>query len=141
MVPFRDIIRGAVSRFLPGWLLTLVAVPLVFAPKSLLELGPVQFGLLTDYTVAAVSGYVASLFVMRHRLRTDADVLGRKGVVAGASSVGALLITSLLPHGLRSYVTIATIYFTVSAGVTLALYAPWLRSKAGSPQTEPEAAV
>lgn len=141
MTSFREIVRGAVSRFLPGFLLTLVAFPLLFAPRTFVELELIQIARLSGYTVAALAGYAASVLAMRSRFRPDAELVGRKSVVAGTCSVGAVLITSFLPHGLRSYATLMATYFAVSAGVTLVLFMPWLRTKADSPTSGVETAV
>src|SRR5437764_1018341 len=75
----RDILRSAFTRFLPGWLGALVAFPLLFAPHSFLELGRIQFALLTVYSTAALAGHalvlaVLSLREIEQRIGTHARV-------------------------------------------------------------------
>jgi hypothetical protein len=131
-----EILRSAFTRFLPGWISTLIAFPLIFAPRSFLELGRPQFEFLTLFSSAALAGHALVLALLRPRLRDDADLVGRKSVVAGACSVGGLLITSMLPHGLRGPTTIALTYMAVAGIVTAGLYVPWLQT-AGTRQRPP----
>ena len=123
MIPLRDLFRSALTRFLPGWLVSfaLSSVLLNEVPTRL-----VQVGLLTMYTFAAVAGHAAALATMRRWLRSDSDVASRKSVVAGAASVGALLITSFIPHDVRGYALWVALYFAAAASITAAMYAPWV---------------
>ena len=141
MLSARDILRGALTRFLPAWLAAVTFTLAVVDGQSPFTLTSTQLLLFSFCCLASLAGYTGSLVAMRRRLRSDAAVDGRKSFVAGVCSVGALIIVFALPHGLRGYATVVATYFATSAAVTLVLYAPWLRTKAGASESHREAAV
>jgi len=129
MVSFRDIRRSTFSRFLPGWLGTLIGLPVIFKAEALLEIGARQLVLITLYSLVALAGHALTLTLLRPRLRADVRVTDSKSFIVGACSVGAVLISSMLRRGPRDYADIGLIYFGVSAVLTALMYAPWIRSR------------
>ena len=81
----RKIVRSALTRFLPGWILALISFPLFFAPGSFVEIGRAQLVAIAVFTSAVLVGHTVALLLIAPRLRADADIVGRKSAVAGAS--------------------------------------------------------
>jgi hypothetical protein len=132
MVSFRDIRRSTFRRFLPGWLSTLIGLPLIFKAESLLAIGTREFGLIAVFSSIALAGHALTLLLLRSRLRADAKLVDSKSFLIGACSVGAVLIASMTRRGRLDYAEIAAIYAGVPAVLTALMYAPWIRRR-GAP--------
>ena len=132
MIRIRKIVRSALTRFLPGWILALIAFPTFFSPQTLWEIDAALLSRLAQFTAFSLAGHMFALGVLAPRLRADADIVGRKSILAGACSVGALLITSLARHGRWTEAVILVDYAAVGFATTFALYLPWVQSRAAA---------
>jgi hypothetical protein len=129
MVSFRNIRRSTFRRFLPGWLSTLIGLPLIFKAASLLELGARQFGLIALYSAIALAGHALTLLLLRSRLRADVNLTDSKSFIIGVCSVCVVLAASMLRRGRIDFVEIAAIYAAVPLVLTALMYSPWIRSR------------
>ena len=83
-------------------------------------------------TVAALSvGFVSVLGLLRARLRADADVSGRRSVVAGIAGLGfvaagAATFHLATPSPLEGLARVGVLYLSSGALVTLGIYVPWI---------------
>src|SRR5690242_5375785 len=103
MVSFRDIRRSTFRRFLPGWVGTLIGLPLIFKAESLLEIGARQFALIAVYSSIALAGHALTLLFLRSRLRADARLTDSKSVIVGICAVLAVLAGSMVRRGRLDY--------------------------------------
>lgn len=136
MISLRTIVRGMLVRFLPG-LVVGTAVLYGLARLS----GPVYVGWLrlaiANGKIAI--GYAAVLVLLRYRLRTDADVAGRRSAVAGLLVPAAYLcgITTWAP--LTSTGPFSTVaHVAIGAALAVGIYFPWLKRNAVPALTDQE---
>jgi hypothetical protein len=129
MVSFRDIRRSTFRRFLPGWSSTLIGLPLIFKPGSLLDIGPRQFALIALYSSIALAGHALTLLLLRSRLRADVSLTDSKSFIIGVCSVLTVLAGSIVRRSRLDYVEIAAIYAAVASVLTALVYAPWIRNR------------
>ncbi|MBK9548738.1 MAG: hypothetical protein IPO52_06450 [Gemmatimonadetes bacterium] len=88
MISLRTILRGVLTRFLPAFIL---ATAIMYGLASLADrINVGLLGLATLYALMTL-GYTAALVALRYRLRADADVAGRRSVVAGLLAPAAYL--------------------------------------------------
>ena len=131
MISFREIIGGALTRFVPGAVLgqaAMIAFLLIGEPPLVLG----DLGILAAFTGLMATGYAAILSAARRRLRSDANVTGRRafitGVAAGAFHFGfaALVGTLTVNDGLLLGVA-------AGAGAATLMFFPWIRLGRAAP--------
>jgi len=135
MIPLRTILRGVLTRFLPALIL---GTGILYALAFLLDRVSVGWiGLATVYALMTI-GYTGALAALRYRLRADADVAGRRSVVAGllapAAHVGGLVL-------LKSSSAPGVIVASAAIGAVLAIgmFFPWLKGAPVAALTDSEA--
>src|SRR3954471_12745562 len=124
MISIPSIVRGAITRFIPGVLVFLGCCLYATAKIKGITLGPDQMDGLTVLTLSMTLGFAASLVSIRFILRSSAGILGRRGVLAGFISPCLLLILDMLhgspiPHALNY-----SFAFVAGALTTMALFVP-----------------
>jgi hypothetical protein len=139
MIKFGDILRGAARHFFPGAVVGAIATSLAIGPLRFVASKWPQLigGSLVGAALATV-GFVAAIALTRRWLRVDAEVAGRKSVVAGFVAAGtaftflalspSFLVMRVSMFGVSAFYLGRTIAIPVVAGIlaTLAIYFPWL---------------
>lgn len=127
MITMRAILRGALTRVVPGFLLGSA----VLIGASSVARSSITPGRLLSLILAAGSvgiGSALALIVMRRRLRDDAGVDGRRAFLVGLGSMAlTLTVRPFLPH-----IGIAAEYalFALSgAALSSAVFFPWLATR------------
>lgn len=128
MVNLRSIVRGAVTRVLPGFLLAwTVFVASSPITRSNVTPGRIVFSILL--AGAAALGSALALGLMRRRLREDAAVDGRRGFLVGLGAMAVtLVVRPFLPHipAIGEFALAALSGAAVSGSV----FFPWLSASA-----------
>lgn len=137
MVSLRDVVRGITTRFLPSCALGLVAL------TALLRIslgGPFTVGWskILPQIVVLSAGYGAVLLLVRYRLRADADVAGRRSIVAGLVSPAALLCALVFIHP-RSVVGFSVLSLVLGGAIAIAMFFAWLKPTPVMALTDTEA--
>jgi hypothetical protein len=132
MIELRRILRGAIVGVLPGFLVGWAAFVASSAySRSIITPGRILLSVLAGATAAA--GSSAVLFLLRHRLRSNAGVDGRRAFVVGLGTVGIFItIRPFLPH-IGTVGEVALVGIT-GAALSLAMFFPWLRSRSSEPE-------
>jgi hypothetical protein len=99
MITIREIVRGAVTRFLPTAGTGALAILLAFDGRNVSAIRPAGWALLAGLLLAETTGFAALLWRTRYRLEGKADVAGRRSVVAGALGIVGLFVGSILSQG------------------------------------------
>jgi hypothetical protein len=127
MITARTILRGAITRTLPGFYVGFAVLMLALRVRVPLA----GVGTTALLGVAATAGGALVLGALRRRLRSDAGVAGSRAFLVG---VGAFAVTItagpfVRPHGLWQYP------FVLGCGALLsvAVFFPWLGSETVSP--------
>src|SRR5256885_4484558 len=134
-----EILRGAGGRFFPGAVVGALATSLVFGPMPFVaSMWPRWVTGSLAAALLATLGFAAVIFLAKRFLRADAEIAGRKSVVAGFAAAGAAfailaftnsyLVMSLSLFRLSMYHIGQTLAIPVIAGAvtTLAIYFPWI---------------
>ena len=135
MISLRTILRGVLTRFLPAFIL---ATAIMYGLASLADRISVGLlGLVTLYALMTL-GYTAALVALRYRLRADADVAGRRSVVAGLLAPAAYLggLVLIAPHGALAYNAACV---AIGAVLAIGMFFPWLKGPAVPALTDQEA--
>jgi hypothetical protein len=135
MISLRTIVLGTLSRFLPA---LLVGTAVLFTVASMLDRVTVGWvGLAASYAWLTL-GYTGALIALRYRLRADADVTGRRSVVAGLLAPAAYVSGMVL---LGPQTTVGFTLASVMVGMVLALgmFFPWLKGAPVASLTDREA--
>jgi hypothetical protein len=125
MSSIRDVFVGALTRFLPGAVLGFASIVVLFDLVSGIPVSVLQYPLIA-WTSALTAGFAAALLGIRSRLRADADVRGRRSLVAGFCSAGALAAVGLLAQGLTLGAELA-VGLALGSAVGMGMYFPWIR--------------
>lgn len=118
------IVRGALTRFLPGSIassLGLFAFLNAGTPAAWIETAGVAFAAAAALTV----GFGAALTMLKQRLYPDADVGGRRSLLAGLLAPLAIFMVM----GVVGGVDLASLPWVFGAGglaAALAIFFPWL---------------
>jgi hypothetical protein len=124
MITMRDILRGAVGRVLPGFL---VGWALLVASsshsRSLVTPGRIALSVLM--AGAAALGSTIALSVMRRRLRSDAGVGGRRAFLVGLGTVGITITVRPFLSGIGAAGEYGLVTLSAAALAT-AMFVPWL---------------
>jgi hypothetical protein len=139
MIKFGEILRGSATRFFPGAVVGAIVTSLAIAPLPFVaSMWPRLIGGSLLGAALATVGFVAAAALTRRWLRVDAEVAGRKSVVAGVVAVGtafailafspSFLVMRVSMFGVSSFYMVRTVAIPVVAGIlaTLAIYFPWL---------------
>ena len=122
------------SRFVPGAALGFVAVVVPVSIAAILTSPAIELGLgefaarAAGWTIALSAGYQAMIRILRPTLHAEAEVSGRRSVVAGAASTGALLVTCMLLGPVAEPVRLAAAALC-GAGVAFTMFWPWRMRK------------
>ena len=128
MVTFREIVKGAISRFLPGAVVgqaAMIAFLLIGEPSGLALR---DLPILAGFTALMTIGHAGALGVMRRMMRDDADVSGRRALIAGLAAgafhfgIAAAVSTFTENQGF------ALAVFSGAAAAT-AMFFPWIRAQ------------
>jgi hypothetical protein len=135
VISLRTILRGTLTRFIPAVILgTAILYGLARLADSL-SVGWLNISI--AYALLTI-GYTAALAALRYRLRADADVAGRRSVVAGllvpAAYLGGLVL--LAPKGLLALNATA---IAIGAVLAVGMFFPWLKSAPVPALTDQEA--
>ena len=130
MTVWSSILRGAVTRFIPGILSFYGASLLLAATLKGIEIGPAQVIGFTTMGLAMTAGYVVTLGLMRPSLDEGAEIERRRSYVAGLGATCVLLGFGIL-HGSPTPHWMMNMFGAVAGAVTTAaMFFPWLvRSK------------
>lgn len=127
-VPAEVVARGLIGRFIPasvGIMSALALIPILTEPRR----AGIVLSLMTMETACVIVGYGATLSVMRRWLYPDADINGRRSVIAGLFSPLTLGIASLFLQGRGEMIAPASIL--AGAGMAVVLFFPWLQPTPG----------
>ena len=128
MISFREILKGTITRFVPG---AIIGQGLMIALLLIGEPAPLQwrdFIVLGGFTATLAAGHLGALSAMRRFMRSDADVAGRRAMISG-------LAAGAFHFGTAAYLNTLTIsngyVLGVFAGAAAAfsLFFPWLQSR------------
>ncbi|MDZ4258654.1 MAG: hypothetical protein U0974_07670 [Gemmatimonadales bacterium] len=135
MISLRTIVRGVLTRFLPAFLLGTAIMYGIASRADRLVVG--LLGLATVFALVTL-GYAAALIAMRFRLRADANVAGRRSVVAGllapAAYLGGLML--LAPRGTLTFFGACVV---IGAALATGMFFPWLKGPGIQTLTDQEA--
>jgi membrane associated rhomboid family serine protease len=135
MVTVREILRGAVTRFLPTAGGGALAILLAFDGRHVAAIQPAGWALLAGMLLAETFGFATVLWRARYRLEVKADVSGRRSVVAGALGIVGLFVSAILSQG--SGLAWAELLAAASGAVAgAATYWPWMRSRVSERELE-----
>ena len=99
MVTVREILRGAVTRFLPTAGLGALAILLAFDGRHVAAIRPAGWALMVALLLAETCGFTALLWRARYRLEDKAQVAGRRSALAGALGIVGLFVGSIASQG------------------------------------------
>ena len=122
------------SRFAPGAALGFVAIIAPISLAAVLTSPATPLGLgefaarAAGWTIALCTGYQAMIRILRPTLHADAEVSGRRSVVAGAASAGAVLVTCMLLGPAAEPLRLAAAALC-GAGVAFTMFWPWRMSR------------
>ena len=128
MISFREILKGTITRFVPG---AIIGQGLMIALLLIGEPAPLQwrdFLVLGGFTATLAAGHLGALSAMRRFMRSDADVAGRRAMISG-------LAAGAFHFGTAAYLDTLTVtngyVLGVFAGAAAAfsLFFPWLQSR------------
>ena len=123
-IPMKDIATGALGRFLPGALTTMVGAALIL---EFSVSGPVLgvVGGFLGIAATLTAGFGLGLFGLRRWLYPDANVSGRRSFIAGLMAPFALFIGAT---GAQSWNVLLLPVLLILVGMILALgmYFAWL---------------
>ena len=128
MISFREILKGTISRFVPGAIIgqsLMIALLLIGEPTGL---GWQDVAPLAMFTTMLGAGHLGVLAVVRRLLRPDANVAGRRALISG-------LAAGAFHFGIAAYVgnlTVADGYvlgIVAGAAGALSMFFPWIRTR------------
>ena len=135
MISLRTILRGTLTRFIPGFIL---GTAIFYGLVSLTDRVSVGWlNLAVAYALVTV-GYTAALAALRYRLRADADVAGRRSSVAGLL-VPAAYVSGLVVLASQSLLSQNVLAVVIGAVLAVGMFFPWLKSAPVAALTDQEA--
>ena len=135
MISLRTILWGTLTRFIPALIL---GTAILYGLARLADRASVGWlNIAIAYALLTV-GYTAALAALRYRLRADADIAGRRSVVAGllvpAAYLGGLVL--LAPQGQLALNATA---IAIGAVLAVGMFFPWLKPAPVPALTDQEA--
>jgi hypothetical protein len=134
MVSWNTLVRGALTRFIPGVCTFLGASWIIMASRNEITVAATPIAGAASLTLWFTAGFVVTIGVLRSRLHDTAHVDGRRSFIAGFSAVPVLLAAQVLStqilygsHMPRS--AIAALAMVAGAIATFAVFFPRLRSR------------
>ena len=100
MVSSSSIVRGALSRTFPGVLVGFGALIALSTHSQTTTVTLAKLALTAIASLAAAGGSAAMLLLLRHRLRADAGVAGRRAFLVGLGSFGVMITVRPFLSGL-----------------------------------------
>jgi hypothetical protein len=128
MVSVREILRGAVTRFVPTVAAGAVAILLAFDGQNVRHVPASGWLLIGALLLAETVGFVSLLSWSRYRLDARANVGGRRSVIAGLFGIVGLFAASTVSQG-ASIPWALTIALGAGAIAGSTMYWPWLRRR------------
>ena len=128
MVPVRDILRGAFTRFLPAAGGGAFAILLAFDGRNVAAIQPGGWALFAGLMLAETGGFATLLWRLRFRLEGKAAVAGRRSVVAGALGIVGLFVESIFAQGAAPGWALL-LGVAAGAGAGVLTYWPWIRRR------------
>ena len=133
MPKVRDVLGSGLTRFLPGAVGLLSAVLAYDVARGAPFLGDRVLILLLE-SFGLVVGYTAAARFLRARLRADAQIHGRRSVIAGivaaAASYWGLMVLENPWHDMSLFfLSIVVAGVVAGIGGTLAVFFPWLTAR------------
>jgi len=129
MLTWRSILRGAITRFIPGVGTFLGVSYFINASRDELTLTSTQLSGFAVLTLCFTAGFIATISVMRPRLHDTARADGRRTFIAGLTSVAALIAMQVLYGAHISREAFQVLAMIASALTTFAVFFPRLRSR------------
>ncbi len=123
-VSLRAVSKSALLRFLPGSLLSMAGLGAAMKVSVSTEVLAAAGGIL-GFAGLMTLGFGAGLFALRRWLYPDAEITGRRSVIAGLLSPLALFIAAVMSAGLNS-VQIVAVLFLVGVLLALGMFFAWL---------------
>ena len=135
MISLRIILLGTLTRFLPA---LIVGTALLYTAVSMLDRVTVGWTYLSVTYAWLTLGYTIALLALRYRLRADADVAGRRSVVAGLLAPAAYLcgVVLLTPDTPRGFDMAGLL---IGAVLAIGMFFPWLKGAPLAALTDQEA--
>ena len=135
MITLREILRGSLTRFLPGIAL---GVGILYGLARLNDRVTVGWLNLTLFFGVLTLSYLGALMAIRMRLRADAGVAGRRSFVAGILSPAAFLCGLVLFQP-RTGTGLYTMAVCLGLVLGFGMFFPWLKPAASPALTDAEA--
>ena len=128
MVSIREILQGALTRFLPTAGGGALAILLAFDGRNVAGIHVTGWLLLAAMLMCETVGFASLLWRVRFRLERGAAVTGRRSVIAGALGIVGLFAGSVFAQGagLRFALLLAS---AAGAAAGSLVYWPWLRRR------------
>ena len=138
MLRIREIFGAAAKRFLPAALGVLATVLVADIARGMPFIGA-RVQIAFAQSVGLVLGYVTILILLRKRMRADAQVQGRRsliaGVVAAAASYWTYMVSGAPSHEVPFFMWLTYLMGIGAAtgvGGTIAVFFPWLTAAPSS---------
>ncbi len=129
MTAWTSILRGAITRFIPGVLTFFGGSFLLAAAVKGITIGPVQVQGFTALGLCMTLGYCITLGLMRPSLAASAQIEGRRSLLAGLASTCVLLELGIM-HGSPTPRVIMFGFATLAGTIiTAAMFFPWMTAE------------
>ena len=127
MPAIREVLRATLLRFLPTTVVGSFALIFFMAGADLRSVSAGTYIELAVLLVAVAAGFGAGLTALRSRLRADAQLDGRRSVIAGMLGiVGLVAAMRGLPMGSSSPHRLAR---SIGAMSAVLMFLPWVQSR------------
>ncbi|MDB4905984.1 MAG: hypothetical protein JWO05_768 [Gemmatimonadetes bacterium] len=126
MISFGRLLRGTVTRFVPG-AAAFIAVVIVIEAMLGATLSAGALGVLSTELAALGAGHLIAMLAFRRRLRSDAPVTERPTAFAGAAAAVSLLVILALAHPVFSLWAVAGLSTVAGAAGAIGSLFPWFR--------------
>ncbi len=134
MISPLTILRGVLTRFLPGCVLGFI---ILYSFASLSAPVNVDWWLAAGQVAVVALGFALPLVLLRHRLMSSAGVARRQSFIAGILGVPAAFIAMLF-LGLEGVGPVVIASALAGMTLSIAMFFPWLKSPATLALTDGE---
>lgn len=128
MISFREILKGTITRFVPGAIIgqgLMIALLLIGEPAPLAWSDLIPLGIFTG-TLAA--GHLGALSAVRRFLRSDAHVSGRRALLSGLAA-GAFHFGTAVYLGNLTVTNGYVLGLVAGAAGALSMFFPWIQTR------------